>query len=170
MRASDAKSMLLVASSRTMIAARRSSARARAISWRWPCEKLAPPAETVLSSVTVTRPSPSASVSMPDSDVSEDGATSALSLIDGARDVTRDVRCDPFVLSLVMPTRLSTSKHSASECSSVSPGQPCIYGSQSRLLKGSRFSRSVPEKSVALSNMHERLPSGKDRAQLTPEE
>jgi hypothetical protein len=164
MRASDAKSMLLVASSRTMIGARRSSARARAISWRWPCEKLAPPAETVLSSVTVTRPSPSASVSMPDSDVS------ALSLIDGARDVTRDVRCDPFVLSPVMPTRLSTSKHSASECSSVSPGQPCIDESQSRLLKGSRFSRTVPEKSVALSNMHERLPSGKDRAQLTPEE
>lgn len=51
--ASVAKSMLLVASSSTMIELRRRRARAIAISCLWPCEKLVPPAETFVSNEIV---------------------------------------------------------------------------------------------------------------------
>lgn len=43
--------MLLVASSNIIMALWRRSARASAINCRWPCEKLLPPEETLVSSV-----------------------------------------------------------------------------------------------------------------------
>ena len=51
--ASVAKSMELVASSKTITELRRRRALAIAISWRCPCEKLLPPADTFVSSETV---------------------------------------------------------------------------------------------------------------------
>ena len=49
---SVAKSILLVASSSTIIELRRKSARAIAINCRWPCEKFDPPGDTWVSSDT----------------------------------------------------------------------------------------------------------------------
>lgn len=86
--ASVAKSMLLVASSRTIIELRRSRARAMAISCLWPCEKLVPPADTLLSNETVVLGSISVVV------VDIESAVSSCSYMDAARDAARDVAAD----------------------------------------------------------------------------
>jgi len=117
---SVAKSMLLVASSKTIIELRRSRARAMAISCLWPCEKFVPPGDTFVSSV-IELFVESTSV------VATDKASSVSSSmsIDEGREGFReeaalcslDVRCDAWALSEIKCTRCKTSKHSASSCS-----------------------------------------------------
>jgi len=75
--ASVSKSMELVASSRTIMELRLRRALAIAISWRCPCEKLVPPAETFVSNETVVFGSTS---------VEDVNATGALSWIEAGRE------------------------------------------------------------------------------------
>ncbi len=119
--ASVAKSMLLVASSSTMIALRRSSARAIAMSCRWPCEKFVPPADTLVSRLTVVFASMSV-VDVPAVDAASVVSARSTFVIDGAREVARDelalARWRCVGCPVIMCTRRRTSRHSASSCSS----------------------------------------------------
>jgi len=78
--------MLLVASSKTMMELRRKRARANAISCLWPCEKLAPPADTFVSSVIVILVSTSVAA------MDEESTVCSRSVVrtDGGRDAVRD--------------------------------------------------------------------------------
>lgn len=142
--------MLEVASSRTIIELRRSNARAIAINWRWPCEKLVPPADTCVSSVMATLLSVSVPVS--DAAIEPSGTTLFLELgLEGSR----DGRCEASWLSVIMCTRYKTSRQSLSSCSPARTSYLLIMESMARcgsVPNGSRFSRSVPEKSAASCN------------------
>ena len=105
--ASVSKSMLLVASSKTMMELRRRRARAKAISCLWPWEKLVPPADTFVSSVMVTLVSTSVKA------MEGEPSSRSLAWTDGGRDAVRDVA----VLCVSIWTRVSTSRHSLSVCS-----------------------------------------------------
>ena len=148
---SVAKSMLLVASSNTIIELRRRRARAIAISCLWPWEKFVPPGDTFVSSVMELFESTSVVATDKASD------TSSWSSIEGGLEGFReeealcslDVRCDPCALSEIRCTRCRTSKHSASSCSAGTNMRYCNWARISYTPKGSRLSRRVPENNVA---------------------
>jgi len=117
---SVAKSMLLVASSKTIIELRRSKARAMAISCLCPCEKFVPPGDTFVSSVielfvestsVVTTDKVSSVSSWMSIDEGREGFREEAALC------SLDVRCDVWALSEIKCTLCRTSKHSASSCS-----------------------------------------------------
>ena len=106
-----------------MMELRRRRARAKAISCLWPWEKLAPPADTLVSSVIMILVSTSVA------GMDEESTVSSRSLVwtDGGRDAVRlgddavlwswGMCCDSCVLGVMIWTRDRTSRHSLSVCS-----------------------------------------------------
>ena len=98
-----------------------SSARAIAMSCRWPCEKFVPPADTLVSRLTVVFASMSI-VDVPAVNAASVVSVRSMFVMDGAREVARDelalARWEVCGLSVIMCTRRRTSRHSASSCSS----------------------------------------------------
>ena len=117
------KSMLLVASSNTIIELRRRRARAIAISCLWPCEKFVPPGDTFVSSVMELFNSTSVVATDKASESNVSSSPSIEGGLEGFREeealCSLDVRCDAWALSEIKCTRCRTSKHSASSCSAA---------------------------------------------------
>lgn len=89
-----------------------------AMSWRWPCEKFVPPAETFVSKVTEVLDSTSVLVTERESTVSSRSTLCTDGALEAFRDDEALCGWDDSGVSVIMCTRRRTSIQSASVCSS----------------------------------------------------